>query len=111
MRISDLCRIAHEDAKRNGWHDGPPRTEPDMIALVNSELSEALEELRKLNPDGSLRASEKIPGFSGLEEEIADVFIRLGDYCGMKGLRVEDAISAKLAYNRKRGYKHGGKQL
>lgn len=111
MHIKDLCRIAHQDSVRNGWYDGEPRNLPEMICLMHSELSEALEALRKPNEDGSLKESEKIEGFTELEEEMADTVIRIADFAEYQGLRLEDAISAKLAANRKRGYKHGGKSF
>jgi|AACY02.3.fsa_nt_gi Superfamily I DNA and RNA helicases len=111
MRISDLQRIAHQDSARNGWYDGPPRNLGEMICLMHSELSEVMETLRKPGEDGKPKPSDKIEGFTSEEEEMADVVIRIADYAEYRGLRLEDAISAKLAANRKRGYKHGGKKF
>lgn len=111
MHIKDLQRIAHQDSVRNGWYDGPERNLPEMICLMHSELSEALEALRDPNEDGSLKQSEKIPEFSELEEELADAIIRIADFAEYQGLNLEDAISAKLAMNRTRGFKHGGKSF
>ena len=107
MHVKELCRTAYTESKRNGWHD-EERNLGEMIALMHSELSEMLETLRKLDENGEIKESEKIPGFSALEEEAADLAIRLGDFSEHTGLRLEDAISAKLAHNRTRGYKHGG---
>ena len=42
MVLSELQREAHAIAKDNGWWD-EPRTFGDLIALVHSELSEALD--------------------------------------------------------------------
>lgn len=111
MHVKDLCRIAYVESKRNGWYD-QPRNLGEMIALMHSEASEMLEAIRKPDPEtGELRESEKIPGFNELEEEAADLMIRLADFAEHNGLRLEDAISAKLAFNRTRGHKHGNKKF
>jgi NTP pyrophosphatase (non-canonical NTP hydrolase) len=73
----------------------------EKIALMHSELSEALEADRK-----SLM-SDKIPEFSGVEEELADVIIRILDFAGHHQLRLGEALSAKIAYNLTRPFKHG----
>lgn len=107
MRVKELCRIAHTESRRNGWYD-EERNLGEMIALIHSEATEMLEALRKLDANGEIKPSEKIPEFSKLEEEAADLAIRLADFSEHTGLRLEDAISAKLAFNRTRGYRHGG---
>ena len=73
----------------------------EKIALMHSELSEALEADRK-----DLEA-EHIPGFTGVEEELADVVIRILDFAGHHNLRLGEALSAKIAYNLTRPFKHG----
>lgn len=76
------------------------------IALMHAELSEALEAIRIGNPQ-----SKKIPEFSELEEELADVVLRIMNFGHQLGLRVGEAIVAKDEYNENRPYKHGGKQF
>lgn len=73
----------------------------EKIALMHSELSEALEADRKD------LVSEHIPDFSGVEEELADVVIRIVDAAAMRGLRLGEAIQAKMQYNLSRPFKHG----
>jgi hypothetical protein len=84
------------------WLESVERNKAEVIALVHSELSEALESMRHGEPP-----SEKIPDFSNTEEELADAVIRLLDMSAGFGYRVGPAIRAKLAYNRTRPYKHG----
>jgi NTP pyrophosphatase (non-canonical NTP hydrolase) len=43
------------------------------------------------------------------EDEIADVFIRLGDFCGGKNIDIKRAIDLKMRYNKNREIKHGKK--
>lgn len=75
----------------------------EKIALMHSELSEALEADRK-----SLSA-EHIEGFTGVEEELADAVIRILDFAGHHNLRLGEAIAAKMQYNLTRPFMHGKK--
>jgi NTP pyrophosphatase (non-canonical NTP hydrolase) len=93
----------YKTAREKGWWD-TERNDGELIALMHSELSEALEALRHGNqPDNH------IPEFCGTEAELADVVIRIMDYGQARGLHNAEAIEAKMAYNLKRPYKHGGK--
>lgn len=93
----------HENAVAHGWWNGE-RNEAELIALMHSELSEALEGLRHGNPP-----SDHIPEFSSVEEEYADVIIRIMDHAAAKGYNVAEAIVAKHEFNKGRAYMHGGK--
>lgn len=98
-------RSAHQIAKEHGWWE-LDRNDGEMIALMHSELSEALEGIRHGNPP-----SDHIPTFSAAEEEFADVLIRIFDTCHVRGYRLAEAIVAKMEYNNSRPYKHGGKKF
>lgn len=80
------------------------RNDGELIALMHSELSETLEALRHGNPK-----SEHLPEFTSVEEEIADLMIRVGDFCEARHIRLEEAIIAKMEFNKSREYKHGKK--
>lgn len=73
--------------------------------LIVSELAEACEGDRK-----DLR-DDKIPEFSMVEAELADAIIRIGDYAEARGLRVAEALVAKMRFNEGREQMHGGKQF
>lgn len=94
----------HEIAKEKGWWD-TDRSDGECIALMHSELSEGLEALRK-----DLQ-SDHIPEYLGIEEELADCIIRIMDFAERRGYNVARAIVDKIAYNRSRSYKHGGKKF
>lgn len=93
----------HTIAKKKGWWD-EDKENGTIIALIHSEVSEALEALRAGNP-----SDDKIPEFNGAEAELADVIIRIMDVAQKRGWRVSEAIIAKLQFNDNREYKHGGK--
>lgn len=93
--INRLCQEAYETAKSKGWH-GEPRETGTLLALIHSEVSEALEADRKGDHEN-------------FAEELADVCIRVFDLCGLKRVDLEKAILAKMEKNKGRSYKHGGK--
>ena len=104
QRTQDLASRFHRIAQEHGWWPSEGRNHGECVALMHSELSEALDAMRHGNPP-----SEKIEGYSQVEEELADVVIRLLEYCHAHDLRIGEAILAKATYNDRRAYKHGGK--
>lgn len=86
----------HTGADLRHTTPGPKRNVPEMLALVHSEVSEALEGYRKNLPD------DKLPHRPMAEVEIADTIIRLMDLAGGLGYDIGGALVEKLEYNASR---------
>lgn len=126
MTIGELQEMIHEDNKARGWWDNvelPLRVDNresraivvEKLCLIHSEVSEALEEVRAGRP-----LTEVYPEMLGdycigkplgFPTELADTMIRILDLAKACGIDLDREIDRKLAYNRTRGYKHGGKLL
>ena len=74
------------------------------IALMHEELSELLGALRSGNPTAPCK---KVPVINAMEEEAADLLIRLVDFCGEVGIRLGVATLLKMEYNAGRPHMHG----
>jgi NTP pyrophosphatase (non-canonical NTP hydrolase) len=88
------CHIANA----KWWFDiktGQPleRNKGELICLMHSELSEAMEGERKNLMD------DKLPHRRMAEVEFVDVLIRVFDYCDAFGYDLEGAYKEKMAYN------------
>ena len=102
-RMQNLC---HFQALNMGWWDKETayRFDPFLWKLalaakhdlIHSELSEALEGLRKDKMD------DHLPHRTSFEVELADAVIRIFDLAGMCDLNLAEAIVEKLNYNLQR---------
>lgn len=94
--------LAHRTASDAGWYRDPASGAPvtrnfgEVVALMHSELSEALEADRKGLMD------DKLPRRSGVEVEFADCILRILDTAAALGLDVAGAVIEKNRYNRQR---------
>lgn len=116
--LREVQATIHGAAVDAGWYTdldtGLPKTRNfgEVIALMHSELSEALEGYRKNLMDDHLPARRMV------EVELADAIIRILDTAGAMGLDVPGAMRDKLAYNQTRAdhkienrRKDGGKKI
>lgn len=132
MNIKELCKEAHATAVEKGFWD-KNRNKSELLMLIVTEIAEACEALRKNNRQISLKeynenqdkyiktlAKQGVHlGFQmhepnrwkkdTFEDEIADVFIRLGDLCEAENIDIEWQIKEKMKYNKTRERLHGKK--
>lgn len=111
--LNDLRDRVHNLAIEKGWYEGTIIGDPEGVAvklcLIHSEVSEAVESVRR----NQIAADTWVPGGKpiGLPSELADIIIRTLDLCGALGIDIERAVETKHAYNCTRSHRHGGKAL
>lgn len=96
-QINELCQQVHE-ANAKWWVDLETgerlnRNVGELLCLVHSEISEALEGHRKNLMD------DKLPHRPMFEVELADAIIRIFDIAAGLGLDLGGAYVEKMAYN------------
>ena len=98
--FNQMANLVHLQNQK-WWHDlytgeRLERNVGELLCLVHSEISEAMEGHRKNLMD------DKLPDRDMFEVELADAIIRILDIAGGFGLDLGGAIIEKLTYNRKR---------
>lgn len=129
MNMNEWAKEIHENAVAHGWWE-TDRGLPEILMLIVSELSEALEEYRAGRPmvwhecmndgepcspdtkcdylDGAeCSVGDRYSKPEGIAVEVIDALIRILDWCGKEGLDVDELVRVKHEYNKTRPYKHG----
>jgi len=125
IKLNALAQIIFERNVASGYYKSEKNI-GEMLALIHSEVSEALEADRE--DKYSVGASRNIHVINGwvkdsdflehyqqaikgtFDEEMADIIIRVLDLCGFKGIDIAGHIHAKLRYtsikgrNKKKSY-------
>lgn len=100
MNLNDYAKLCHAD-NQTWWHDPATgekltRNKGELLMLIVSEVSEAMEGERKSLMD------DKLPHRKMAEVELADALIRIFDYAGAYGYDLQGAFEEKKAYNKTR---------
>ena len=124
--INELAKQIHKNAKDKGFYE-KEKNIGEMLCLIHSEVSEALEADRK----GRYANTEMLEKFKTdntwkdndmndtqafivcvkdtFEDELADIMIRVMDLAAFKGIDLEKHIQMKMRHNACREKYHGKK--
>lgn len=112
--INKLAENIHQDCIDKGYYKRK-REVPELLCLIHSELSEALEADRKerhctlhsahlesisLAPKEQFNKAYKVFVKGTFDEEMADVFIRCLDLCAFYKIDIETHIKLKMLFNK-----------
>ena len=119
--INKLAKEIHQNAKDKGFFE-TERNLAEMLCLIHSEVSEALEadreskyceqdlkQILEIEDDIKFQQNFEESIKNTFEDELADVLIRVLDLAAYKNIDLEAHITSKMRYNALRKQKHGKK--
>lgn len=110
MSLNELAKGIHQTAIDHGWWE-EEQNFAESLALIHSEVSEALEDWRHGKSITSIMyetgAHSGLTKPAGIPVEFADIIIRVLDLCGYYEIDIDTAIAEKIEYNKHRPYRHG----
>jgi NTP pyrophosphatase (non-canonical NTP hydrolase) len=88
MKLNDIAEKNYLWVEKMGWHN---KTKLEALALVASEVGEAINECRNEQPTDAFG------------EELADIILRVLDLAHWQGVDMEKEITQKMLKNEQRG--------
>ncbi len=88
MNINEIAEKNYQWVEEMGWHNKTPL---EALALVASEVGEAINECRNEKPT------------EAFGEELADIILRVLDIAHWQGIDIEKEVLAKMIKNKSRG--------
>jgi len=88
MKINEVAQKNYQWVEKMGWHN---KTTLEALALVASEVGEAINECRNEKPTDAFG------------EELADIILRVLDIAHWQGIDIEKEITNKMVKNEQRG--------
>ncbi len=88
MNINEIAEKNYQWVEEMGWHNKTPL---EALALVASEVGEAINECRNEKPT------------EAFGEELADIILRVLDIAHWQGIDIEKEVLTKMTKNKNRG--------
>jgi len=106
--MNKFQKMMHKNAVDHGWHDKPVSFGTTCMNIVR-EVSEAFDEYARHREVTEVYYKGEKP--EGIPVELADIFIRICDFCEKENISLGEVAVLKHKFNKTRSYRHGNKKV